>query len=116
MAQNYDDHDDDDMPRKRSARRDDWMVCPVCNGNGTTVNPAIDCNGLTAADFAEDPDFAEGYWSGMYDVTCRACNGLRVITEERLEQLDRNAEDRRLAAEEDGRWEDYLGASDRRWG
>jgi len=91
-----------------------WIVCPVCEGEGKTVNPAIDCNGLTSEDFAEDPDFAEDYRSGVYDITCRACNGQRVVTKERIRELDQNAEDRRLAAAEDGNYEG--GWQDRRWG
>jgi hypothetical protein len=94
--------------------RKKWIVCPVCDGEGKTVNPAIDCNGLTREDFAEDPDFAEDYMSCMYDITCRACNGMRVVTQARIQELDQNAEDRRLAAREDGNWEG--GESDWRWG
>ena len=56
-----------------------YGVCPVCRGKGTHVNPSIDCNGLTAEDFAEDPDFAEDYFSGSYDVQCNGCGGLRVV-------------------------------------
>jgi hypothetical protein len=91
-----------------------WVLCPVCEGDGKTVNPAIDCNGLTAEDFREDPDFAEDYWSGVYDITCRACNGHRVVPEERIKELEQNAEDRELAAREDGNWEG--GVRDWRWG
>lgn len=56
-----------------------WEVCPTCNGKGTHVNPSIDCNGLTAEDFADDPDFAESYIRGDYDVACYDCGGKRVI-------------------------------------
>jgi hypothetical protein len=93
-----------------------WIVCPVCDGEGKTVNPAIDCQGLTAEDFAEDPDFAEDYRSGAYDVRCGGCGGQRVVTEERVRELGRRAEDRRLAAREDGDWEAFCGAGDYRWG
>ncbi len=55
-----------------------WAVCPTCRGNGTHTNPSIDCNGLTAEDFAEDPDFAEDYFGGRYDVTCYDCGGERL--------------------------------------
>lgn len=58
-----------------------FVVCPLCDGTGTTVNPAIDGNGLTSEDFAEDPDFAEAYWRGDYDVRCRECGGERVVAE-----------------------------------
>jgi len=91
-----------------------WIVCPVCKGEGKTVNPAIDCNGLSQEDFAADPDFAESYWRGDYDITCRACSGQRVVTRERIRELDQNAKDRELAAREDGNYEG--GWQDRRWG
>ena len=56
-----------------------WAVCPVCDGEGKHVNPSIDCGGLTAEDFAEDPDFAECYFGGTYDQTCNRCGGKRVV-------------------------------------
>ena len=56
-----------------------YAVCPVCHGRGSYVNPSIDSHGLTADDFAEDPDFAEDYLRGTYDVTCRSCGGRNVI-------------------------------------
>jgi hypothetical protein len=98
------------------AQEDPWLVCPVCRGNGETVNPNIDCNGLTREDFDEDPDFAEDYRSGVYDITCAACHGARVLKKWRIEELQQNAEDRRLAAREDGNWEAYQGAGDWRFG
>lgn len=57
------------------------VVCPDCDGHGTHVNPAIDGNGIGASEFHEDPDFAEAYFSGQYDVRCEVCKGLRVIPE-----------------------------------
>jgi hypothetical protein len=65
-----------------------WEVCGTCEGRGSHVNPSIDCNGLSAEDFAEDPDFAEEYMSGRFDVTCYGCNGRTtelVIDRERCE-------------------------------
>lgn len=56
-----------------------WAVCPVCEGRGTHVNPAIDAGGLTAEDFADDPDFAEGYMRGDYDQTCNHCKGRTTV-------------------------------------
>jgi hypothetical protein len=56
-----------------------YEVCPTCEGQGSHVNPSVDCDGLTAEDFAEDPDFAEDYVSGCYDVPCYECSGQRVI-------------------------------------
>ena len=96
--------------------KDKWIVCPVCDGEGKTVNPNIDSHGLTAEDFYEDPDFAEEYMSGTYDITCRGCKGQRVVTKERIEKLQQNAEDRELAAREDGNYEAYRGCRDWRWG
>jgi hypothetical protein len=58
-----------------------WAVCGICQGRGRHVNPAIDAGGLSREDFDEDPDFAEGYFSGRYDVTCSECNGRRVVPE-----------------------------------
>lgn len=55
-----------------------FEVCDLCNGKGKHTNPSIDCCGLTREDFAEDPDFAESYFAGHYDVTCNQCNGNRV--------------------------------------
>jgi DNA-directed RNA polymerase subunit RPC12/RpoP len=96
--------------------RTKYMVCPVCGGEGKTINPNIDAHGLTAEDFRDDPDFAEDYRSGLYDVTCGACCGKRVITKARHKQLQQNAENRRLAAREDGDWEAYQVAGDYRFG
>ena len=56
-----------------------YEVCDRCEGTGGHVNPSVDGDGLTAEDFAEDPDFAEDYMSGVYDVTCEECSGLRVV-------------------------------------
>jgi hypothetical protein len=54
------------------------IVCPVCEGTGSHVNPAIDAHGLNADDFADD-DFREGYLGGRYDVTCAMCHGRNVV-------------------------------------
>jgi hypothetical protein len=55
-----------------------YEVCSTCGGKGSHVNPSIDAGGLTSEDFYEDPDFAESYFSGVYDVACHACKGRRV--------------------------------------
>ena len=57
------------------------VVCPTCRGKGQYVNPAIDSHGLTSEDFAQDPDLAEGYMSGRYNIPCKSCNGKNVILE-----------------------------------
>jgi hypothetical protein len=56
-----------------------FEVCPTCEGRGKYVNPNVDREGLTADDFSEDPDFAENYHSGLYDVGCVHCQGQRVV-------------------------------------
>lgn len=108
--------DDDYEPTWHGAAKDAWLICTVCDGDGTTVNPAIDGNGLSAEDFHEDPDFAEDYMSGVYDISCRACGGSGKLKQSRLDELARNAADRRLAAREDGDYEAYCHASDYRYG
>lgn len=55
-----------------------FQVCSVCDGKGTHVNPSIDASGLSSDAFADDPEFAEGYHSGRYDVRCYTCDGKRV--------------------------------------
>lgn len=104
------------MSKKSEQKRDPWLICPVCDGEGKTVNPNIDAHGLTAEDFREDPDFAEDYRSGLYDITCAACNGLRVVKRQHLRQLEQNAEDRRLAARENGDFDSWRVAGDYRFG
>jgi len=56
-----------------------WVVCPVCNGAGTHVNPSIDAGGISGEEFAEDPDFAEAYMAGEYDQQCNQCGGRSTI-------------------------------------
>jgi hypothetical protein len=56
-----------------------FIICTVCNGKGKHVNPSIDASGLTHEDFAEDPDFAEDYMSGMYDVGCTKCHSGKMV-------------------------------------
>lgn len=55
------------------------IVCGRCDGTGKHVNPAVDGHGLSREDFDEDPDFAEDYFSGVFDVTCHECHGERVL-------------------------------------
>lgn len=71
-----------------------YAVCDVCEGTGRHVNPSIDCNGLTRADFDEDPGFFEDYTNGTYDVTCYTCGGKRIIPvfeESRFNAAQKNA-------------------------
>jgi len=77
-----------------------WGLCPVCNGEGTHVNPAIDEGGLTCSDFERDPDFFESYKRGDFDIPCNFCNGRTTVkvldrsmcSDEQLAQYDQEQE------------------------
>jgi hypothetical protein len=71
-------HDDCDEVIELPIR---WAVCPVCKGRGTHVNPSIDAHGISPDEFAADPDFAEDYFGGAYDVQCANCGGRTTIPE-----------------------------------
>jgi hypothetical protein len=49
-----------------------WEICCRCNGEGTSSGYL---GVFTAADMAEDPDFAEDYMNGQYDRACDECGG-----------------------------------------
>ena len=94
-----------------------WQICPGCGGEGKCVNPNIDDRGITGSEMAElGPDFAEEYWHGGFDQTCKACGGSGKITEKRAVELSDNADARREAAMENGDWDTYAGAGDYRHG
>lgn len=71
-----------------------FAVCDTCDGKGKHVNPSIDSNGLSAEDFAEDPDFAENYFGGMYDVTCYGCEGKRVVPKPDFDSMNNDIKNR----------------------
>ena len=82
-----------------------WAVCDVCRGNGTHVNPSIDCGGLTARDFDQDPDFAEAYWRGEYDQPCNKCGGRTTVPVPDFDRI--SDEDRKLyEAQQDAEYAD----------
>jgi hypothetical protein len=89
------------------------MICPICDGDGTHVNPSIDAHGLSREDFDDDPDFAEDYMRGVYNVACQTCGGSGKIRrsewKDRKQALREAAEDRRLAMLEDGIYEPGMG-------
>lgn len=71
-----------------------WAVCHVCNGKGTHVNPSIDCGGISAEEFHDDPDFAESYFAGEYDQACNRCGGRtteRVVDWDALSEAEAKA-------------------------
>ena len=57
----------------------EFDVCPLCDGKGKHVNSSIDAHGIGSDEFYEDPDFAEEYMAGVYDVSCYECQGKRVV-------------------------------------
>jgi len=62
-----------------------WAICSICDGEGSHVNPSIDCNGITQSEWEEwDYEDREMYMSGGYDQSCESCNGsgkVRVYAE-----------------------------------
>ena len=84
-----------------------WAVCDRCHGEGKHSNPSIDGNGITASEMDEmcyhDEDFAENYFSGLYDVTCHECEGKRVtkvvnlgaMSPEHVEAYEQQQQERR---------------------
>lgn len=55
------------------------LVCSSCDGRGCYVNPNIDRHGLSREDFDQDPDFADDYRSGMFNIQCEHCLGSNVV-------------------------------------
>lgn len=64
-----------------------YEVCDCCGGRGHVVDPAIDCGGITSDEFADDPDFADRYYNGAFDITCPQCRGLRVVRHPELPEV-----------------------------
>ena len=81
-----------------------WAVCPTCEGKGKHVNPSIDANGISGADFHDDPEFLEDYFNGQYDQTCSRCNGRTTIPAVDWDSMDpklRKAYNEKLQADAD---------------
>jgi hypothetical protein len=88
--------------------RAQFDVCDVCDGKGSHVNPSIDSHGISAEEFADDPDFADSYFAGDYDVQCSACGGRRVVpvvADDESADARENAE--RAMTEHSGRQVEY---------
>lgn len=103
------------MPKDRT---NPWIICPICEGDGKYVNPSIDAGGISAETFADDPDFAEEYFSGMYDVACRICDATGKVHQNKLDAklnaLEKAAEERAERMAESGIYES--GVMDFRFG
>lgn len=73
------DSEDEDAPTGQYEYPARYKVCDLCEGQGKHVNPNIDANGIVCDEFYDDPDFAEAYFNGAYDVPCYECAGHRVV-------------------------------------
>lgn len=51
------------------------LECENCSGKGTHLADSLRDAVFTAEDMREDPDFAEEYFGGGYDVQCKECGG-----------------------------------------
>lgn len=57
-----------------------FIVCDVCNGKGSHVNPAIDAHGITQEEYSTwSHEEKDDYFNGGYDVPCMTCHGRRVV-------------------------------------
>lgn len=96
-----------------------YEVCDLCEGQGKHVNPSIDCGGISAEEMYEDPDFAEAYFGGAFDVPCNQCRGLRVspvVDEDLLSEEQKKNWKLFLELQEDRAMLDAEYAAERRMG
>jgi len=56
-----------------------YEVCPECEGFGTELCCSLKGHAFSAEEMHEDPDFAEAYFRGDYDVPCSCCNGRTTV-------------------------------------
>ena len=78
-----------------------WAICDRCEGNGKH-DPEAFRNGFSREDFDEDPDFAEAYRAGRYDVPCEECHGsgkVLIVDADRLNDAQRAIYRRHCEAE-----------------
>jgi len=109
----YEEHDLEDIPdlvkdKKYIEFPAKYIVCYVCEGRGSYVNPSVDEHGIDPRDM--DEDFAESYFEGAFDVTCQYCGGQRVvltidrinpdIDQQLLFLIDKEQEERNIAERE----------------
>lgn len=93
-----------------------WEICPECEGKGKHVNPAVDGHGITSEEFREDPDFAEMYFAGAFDIACRECKGTGKILVADYDLLPDNIRDAIYQDLEEEARLDAISASERRFG
>lgn len=112
----YEDEDGEEVTIILPAK---YEVCETCNGKGKHVHAGIDSHGISADEFAEDPDFRDDYYSGRYDVSCDECNGNRVVPEvheDALTEDQREAYERYLYERNMDMDCDMIAAAERRMG
>lgn len=85
--------EDDEGCEQSAAIPARYEVCGRCHGRGVHDHEAF-ANGISPEEFAEDPDFAEDYFKGVYDVQCSECHGKRVVLVPDEEDL--NEEERKV--------------------
>lgn len=93
-----------------------YEVCETCEGKGSHVNPSIDSHGISSEEFAEDPDFAESYFRGDYDVACNECGGRRVAAVPDWDALNEETKRKVEKAIEDYYQTEREYEAERRWG
>lgn len=106
----YENEDGEEVEGRLPAR---YEVCPRCDGEGSHTNPNIDGNGITASEWAEwDEEDRDNYMSGVYDVSCEKCGGLRVVpvvddgrADKALLAAYEESENARAASERDDNYE-----------
>lgn len=97
-----------ELPGKRE-------VCPCCKGEGTTVNPSIDHDGLSEED-CQDKEFMDSYMAGNYDIRCQECDGRRVVDVLDWESLTPKMQQAVQRALDEQARDDAEAAAERRWG
>lgn len=94
-----------------------WVVCPSCNGAGTS---SAYLGAFTASEWEDqDQDFREEYMAGRYDRPCDACNGRTTVS--RIDRKRLTRWQRKLVAEYDRQRRDFaeidaISAAERRMG
>lgn len=90
-----------------------YEVCGRCEGEGSHVNPNVECDGggFTASEWneacSEDPEFADHYFGGLYDIKCKECDGKRVVLVIDKDAIHTDEQKEDLAKLEKQREEEY---------
>lgn len=57
------------------------VKCEECDGTGAVLRDGLRGHAFSSEELFEDPDFAEGYFRGDYDVQCDVCRGEKIVVE-----------------------------------